>query len=85
LLEPFASFGFTRCESRHAHVFRPARRPGRGVPADLARKPGDEAPPGAPGTGENVCRRCDGSGKVDGATCPECKGTGVLTVVIGGA
>jgi hypothetical protein len=58
----------------------------RSTSPEVDRKPGDEAPPGRPErAGENVYRRCDGSGKVDGATCPECKGTGVLTVVIGGA
>jgi hypothetical protein len=47
--------------------------------------PGDEAPPGTPGTGENVCPRCGGSGKADGARCPECEGTGHVTSGIGGA
>ena len=28
--------------------------------------PGDQAPPGTPGTGENTCRTCQGTGKVDG-------------------
>src|SRR4051812_27550238 len=28
-------------------------------------KPGDEATPGAPGTGENLCRHCGGTGKVE--------------------
>lgn len=62
-------------------------------PADASRpttappdvKPGDEAPAGSTGTGENVCRRCGGTGKLPEAACPECKGTGVVTVVIGGA
>jgi len=48
-------------------------------------KPGDEAPAGSPGTGETVCRRCGGSGKVDGGSCPECRGTGVVTAIVGGA
>jgi hypothetical protein len=47
--------------------------------------PGDEAPPGTPGTGENICRRCGGKGKVDGATCPECQGSGTVIEGIGGA
>lgn len=47
-------------------------------------KPGDEAPPGAPGTGENLCRRCGGSGKVDGQACSDCAGTGRVTTPIGG-
>ncbi|MDB5730564.1 MAG: hypothetical protein JWQ03_459, partial [Variovorax sp.] len=47
---------------------------------------GDEASPGTPGTGEGLCRRCGGSGRVDdGTPCPECDGTGKVTVGIGGA
>jgi DnaJ-class molecular chaperone len=49
---------------------------------DLA--PGDEAPAGAQGTGENVCRRCQGSGTVDGATCPVCDGSGKVIEGVGG-
>ena len=48
-------------------------------------KPGDEAPPGAPGTGENVCRNCGGTGTVDGQPCPECEGTGTVVTGVGGA
>lgn len=47
-------------------------------------KPGDEAPPGTLGTGENLCPACSGCGKVDGNHCPECKGTGKVTTGIGG-
>lgn len=47
--------------------------------------PGDEARPGTPGTGENVCPACGGSGHVDGRPCPNCEGTGRVTVGIGGA
>ena len=36
--------------------------------------PGDEAPQGTPGAGENICPTCSGSGKVDGATCETCVG-----------
>ena len=47
--------------------------------------PGDEAPAGTPGTGENVCPACGGSGKQGGGDCPQCGGTGKVTVGIGGA
>ncbi len=47
-------------------------------------EPGDEASPGSPGSGENLCRRCNGSGKAGGGTCPECGGTGKVTTAIGG-
>ena len=47
--------------------------------------PGDEAPKGAPGAGENICPACGGSGKLDGATCKTCAGTGVVIEEVGGA
>ncbi|CAA9539693.1 MAG: Chaperone protein DnaJ [uncultured Sphingosinicella sp.] len=47
--------------------------------------PGDEAPPGTPGTGENLCRDCNGSGALNGAPCPTCDGTGKIVEGIGGA
>ncbi|WP_181814651.1 hypothetical protein [Sphingomonas aracearum] len=46
--------------------------------------PGDEAAPGTPGTGEDVCRTCNGSGSIDGRECPTCGGTGVVIEGIGG-
>lgn len=45
----------------------------------------DEVPPDAPGAGENICRACNGSGRVDGKECPECGGSGKVTTGIGGA
>jgi hypothetical protein len=54
------------------------------APDPAGTAPGDEAPPGTPGTGEDVCPRCGGSGKVDGGDCPECGGTGVVIAGIGG-
>ncbi len=47
-------------------------------------KPGDEAQPSTPGTGENLCRHCGGTGKIEDETCSECKGTGKVTTGIGG-
>jgi DnaJ-class molecular chaperone len=47
--------------------------------------PGDEAPPGTPGTGEMICGRCDGSGLIGTARCPDCGGTGKATRGTGGA
>lgn len=47
--------------------------------------PGDEAAPGTPGTGEDTCPACKGSGKTaDGKSCPNCGGTGLITEGIGG-
>jgi len=47
--------------------------------------PGDEAPAGTPGTGEDLCRTCGGDGQLNGSACPDCGGTGRITVGIGGA
>jgi hypothetical protein len=53
---------------------------------DLPLNPGDEARPGTPGTGENVCRRCGGSGRTEGGgSCPECGGSGHVTTNVGDA
>ncbi len=54
-------------------------------PRTTGMKPGDEAPPGTPGAGEAPCRRCHGTGKIDGKPCPDCDGTGVVLQEIGGA
>lgn len=45
----------------------------------------DAVPQGSPNAGESLCRKCGGSGKVEGRTCPECEGTGKVTTPIGGA
>ena len=47
--------------------------------------PGDEARPGTPGTGEDLCDECGGSGQKDGGTCPACEGTGRVVRGVGGA
>ena len=47
--------------------------------------PGDDAAPGAPGTGENVCPECKGSGRLNSAPCQACGGTGKVTEGVGGA
>jgi len=46
--------------------------------------PADEAAPGTPSTGEDVCPRCDGSGEADGGTCPACGGSGQVIEAVGG-
>ncbi len=53
------------------------------LPPEMA--PGDEAPAGTPGTGENVCRMCGGTGRVDGHTCSDCEGSGKVIDGVGGA
>ncbi|HZH09717.1 MAG TPA: hypothetical protein VEZ24_05060 [Microvirga sp.] len=46
--------------------------------------PGDQAEPGTPGAGENICPECKGSGRVGVAACPMCSGTGKIIEGIGG-
>ncbi|HEX7933648.1 MAG TPA: hypothetical protein VF573_11330 [Paraburkholderia sp.] len=46
--------------------------------------PGDEAPPDAPGVGEDICRACHGAGTVEGIQCAVCGGTGKVLQGIGG-
>lgn len=38
--------------------------------------PGNEAPPGTPGTGEDVCAACRGSGTIAGREGETCLGRG---------
>lgn len=47
--------------------------------------PGDEAAPGTPNTGEDICPACGGSGELDGGECANCGGTGKVIRGIGGA
>jgi RecJ-like exonuclease len=56
------------------------------APGESNMRPGDQAPPDAPGTGENVCPECSGKGKLaSGGECPNCGGTGkVITGIAGG-
>lgn len=46
--------------------------------------PGDEAEPGTPGTGEDVCPACGGTGSKDGQACADCGGSGRVVAGIGG-
>ena len=45
----------------------------------------EEVPEGTVGSGENACRKCEGTGKADGRECPDCDGTGTVVTPIGGA
>jgi hypothetical protein len=47
--------------------------------------PGDEAAPGTPGTGEDVCPLCHGHGRIMRSRRPNCGGTGKVIRGIGGA
>lgn len=48
--------------------------------------PGDQASTGTEGTGEGICPRCGGSGRLEGnQPCPDCEGRGRVVQGIGGA
>jgi DnaJ-class molecular chaperone len=47
-------------------------------------KPADQAPEGTPSTGETICARCAGTGKLAGKACPDCKGSGTVVEGVGG-
>jgi DnaJ-class molecular chaperone len=54
-----------------------------GQPSTMS--PGDQVPPGTPGSGENLCPRCGGKGRLQGDTiCTTCNGTGLVTEAVGG-
>ncbi|MCF7201932.1 hypothetical protein [Pseudomonas oligotrophica] len=46
--------------------------------------PGDQALAGTPGSGENLCPDCHGSGMCNDAPCTTCGGTGKVIEGIGG-
>ena len=60
-------------------------KPGASAAAGSVLNPGDEALPGTPGTGEDICPHCHGSGRLAERKCPDCAGTGRIVVGIGGA
>jgi DnaJ-class molecular chaperone len=45
---------------------------------------GDQAKPGTPGTGENTCPDCGGSGRLGAQPCRTCGGTGRIIEGISG-
>ncbi|HEX6363556.1 MAG TPA: hypothetical protein VFZ93_11390 [Albitalea sp.] len=63
----------------------PREGPGEPGKTQKPMAPGDEAPAGTPGTGEDVCPRCGGSGRLGASMCPECEGRGKVIRGIGGA
>jgi hypothetical protein len=54
-------------------------------PQENTMNPGDIAPRGTPGTGENICPKCSGKGTLDGKRCEHCGGTGKVIEGVGGA
>lgn len=62
----------------------PTQRPPGDADATRRLNPGDDAQPGTPGTGEDVCPECQGSGNYCGRPCHNCGGTGRVVEGIGG-
>jgi hypothetical protein len=62
----------------------PEEKPGAGKPGPERLNPGDDASPGTPGTGEDVCPKCQGSGRAGADECTNCGGTGIVTKGIAG-
>jgi hypothetical protein len=87
--DPGASVDMAAADASSSAPGRSDQPAGKGgdEPTAAARpmSPGDEAPAGTPGTGEDVCPACGGSGRRAGRECPTCQGTGKVTVGIGGA
>jgi hypothetical protein len=84
--DPGASIDLAQAAASPGKSDQPAeQRDGRPSAAQRPMSPGDEAPAGTPGTGEDVCPNCGGSGRAASGACPVCAGTGKVTVGIGGA
>jgi DnaJ-class molecular chaperone len=84
--DPGASIDFTNARDNQVGGGQPASQrtaPPAGAQPPMA--PGDQAPPGTPGTGENVCPQCGGTGRLGASACPTCQGTGKVIAGIGGA
>ena len=69
---------------RYSEIQRWAGRRTRGADPSRRVNPGDEAQPGTPGTGENVCPECRGTGRVGSSECQTCGGTGKVVEGLAG-
>jgi hypothetical protein len=84
--DPGASIDLSAAAAAPGKSDQPAgKRGAQPSGAQAPMSPGDEAPAGTPGTGEDVCPNCGGSGRAANGACPVCGGTGKVTVGIGGA
>ena len=55
-------------------------------PVETEKKsPGDQARPGTKQSGENICPKCGGSGRIEEKACPDCGGTGKVIEIVGDA
>jgi len=84
--DPGASIEFETPQGSASRPDAPAgQAPGQPTGGQPPMAPGDQAPAGTPGTGENVCPQCGGTGRIGASICPNCQGTGKVIVGIGGA
>ena len=84
--DPGASLDMTQPGGTQGRSDQPAGSvPRQAGGPQAAMAPGDEAPAGTPGTGEDVCPQCGGTGRLGATACPNCQGTGKVIVGIGGA
>ncbi len=63
----------------------PGNRAGESGAGGQPRHPGDEARPGSPQTGEQICPDCQGTGRREGDACAACGGSGRIVVIVGDA
>jgi DnaJ-class molecular chaperone len=49
------------------------------------KSPGDQVRPGTKQSGENICPRCKGTGRLDEKSCPDCGGSGKVIEIVGDA
>jgi hypothetical protein len=47
--------------------------------------PGDETEPGSRQSADGICPKCGGSGRLNGQPCSDCRGDGIVTVIVGDA
>jgi DnaJ-class molecular chaperone len=46
---------------------------------------GDETEPGSKQSADGICPKCGGFGRLDGKSCSNCGGDGIVTVIVGDA
>lgn len=63
---------------------KPQGRKDPRLPDAAGTYPGDDAPAGTPGTGEDACPECGGSGQIKGEPCANCGGAGTVIKGIAG-
>jgi DnaJ-class molecular chaperone len=73
-----------RCHPGNGSGTMGNEKPGHVYSARPSLSPGDQAEPETPEAGENLCRECQGTGRIGDKECPTCRGTGIVVEKIGG-